>query len=409
MLLALGLGWLAVIAAHLDLFEQGLSSRVLWAVDSKVYLQTANWILGQAPIEEAGVGPAVYPVLFPALFGLTWRVHPVLVVVVQAALWLSAAGLLVGIGQHLGGRAWVGYGVGLLFLSLVAPAALVFHGLSDVWSMFAAVMSLYLLVRHAETRSPRTMAAAVLWLSIATLIKSVFVYPTLGVAVAGAWLHRSRPSRALWCFAAVGPVIAQSVLMFELHGIARPAAADTYTLGVYFLNRLEHPHDKATLRAVHDVRHREFIASSLSGTLPELSQALRSRLSEALRTRPKAVLSTLLLNLDENSRAGSSFVQGGLRLLSVRQNTFATRAIVVLVVAAVLLEVRRRRRANGWPPGPELLLLVYLTVAPVYFLVTTSLAFWQGDRYALLYFPPILGLLALVVGGMSARRPSTAL
>lgn len=411
LIVVVALGWLGFVAGRLGLYEHGLDALVLQAFDTKIYLLTADWIMGRISLSEAGYGPSVYPLLFPFILGLAWSLHTLAIVLLQTLLWLASILLMVRLCAQVSGRRWVGLALGLVFISLVTPAALVFYGLSDTTGAFFAIVSLTFLEQHARDKRGVTMFAAVLALSLAVLIKSVFMYPAVALTLAGLWSNRRQPRQLLLVAAGLLPVIIQSVWFYSAYGLAKPSAADIYTLNEYFLARVDAPHDRGKLIAERERRHLAYLEALDTHSLPTFSKMVRAELSQAWNQRRDSVVSSFLLNLGENSRAGSNFVPMAptLRRWSTTQNRTATRALLGIIPLVLLLELlwlRRARRSLGWHEDPQVYFRGYVLVAPVYFLVTTGLAYFQGDRYALLYFPPIFVLIARIYRDIESQVAS---
>jgi len=402
------LAWLSFVASQLGLFQQGLDALVLEAYDTKIYLQTADWVFGRTPLAQAGFGPSVYPVLFPIILGLAWAAHPIAVVGVQTVLWVLCIVLMTRISRRVAASWWVGVIWGLGFTLLATPAALVFYGLSDVTGAFFAISSLAALQQHAEDHKPGSIFVAVLALGLAALVKSVFMYPALTLALVGLWSQRPRPRSMLLVAAGLLPLVLQSAWFYSTYGLAKPSAADVYTLNEYFLARVVAPKQRDALLSERRARHQAYLKALQTQTLAEFSKTVRTELSEEWAQRPDRVISTFKLNLGENARAGSNFLRSApqLRRLSTLQNQVATHSLWVtfpLVLLLELLWLRRSRRPKPWHRDPEVYFRGYVLVAPVYFLVTTGLAYFQGDRYALLYFPPTFLLFARIYREIAAR------
>lgn len=400
--------WLSFVAGQLGLFHQGLDALVLDAYDTKIYLQTADWVLGRTSLADAGFGPSVYPVLFPIILGLAWSAHPVAIVGVQAVLWVVCIVLMTRVSHRVSGRQSVGIILGLAFTLLATPAALVFYGLSDVTGAFFAICSLAALQQHAEDHRPRSIFAAVLALCLAALVKSVFMYPALTLALAGLWSQRPRAKGMLLVAAGLLPLVLQSTWFYSTYGLAKPSAADVYTLNEYFLARVVAPREREALLTERRTRHQAYLQALETQSLAAFSKAVRAELGEEWSQRPERVISTFQLNLGENARAGSNFLRPSpvLRRLSTVQNQIATYSLWVsfpLVLLLELLWLRGARRSRPWHRDPEVYFRGYVLVAPVYFLVTTGLAYFQGDRYALLYFPPTFLLFARIYREIAAR------
>lgn len=346
---------------------------LMFSNDARGYLQIIHWLGAGQPTAYLGIRPYLYSMIMYYPYQLGGAVG---VCIAQAMFWVATCSLIYSTCFRIMKRHWVGIAAAVLFASNLSLLALTYHLLTETVATFFMALLVWQVVVKIESLSSLGFILPFLFtLGMACLIKPVLFYPFLFVTVVLLplcyWTRFLRkPIAVVWLILAVLPVLLQCVIVFERHESFAVSTIGGETIKNYLFAQ-------GVARDI-GVDHRTAVR-----VVNQMSGAQRC---EYLGTHGLEYASMLLANAEQNIKGHSNFLRANpsAHKFQKQWNVCAYWlhvGLLILVFAAVAV-------ARKLGDTQMAVVLVGFEMLNIYWLLTTGVSLWQGDRLSL----PAMGL-----------------
>lgn len=357
-----------------------LSEDVMFlAADSHEYRAVAGFLLGGEFSDSLEIRPLLYPLLIALpykLFGV-WGIW-----LLQLLAWLLSVHLLFTATRLLTKSKWLPWLVAVVFLLNFSLIAMIYHALTELVTVLGLATVVYLLARYSGKLQEEKFVNRMLLLFVAlTLVKPVFIYPMVAVllyALLTQWRRyiKSRASalRLLWI---VLPLVLQCTLVYVNFGRFTVSTIGEITVKKYLLaqeiSRSENiDFEEAQERAM--AMRGEERNKYMSSHFPQLMDCYEENLRDNVAGIP--------VYLDFTSATKKK----GLTDFMQDWNTWM-KDVHVLFAAIWMVLLLYLTWCRDWN---AVLQIGGLGLLLAYYILTTGISFWQGDRLVL----PSIGIWA---------------
>ncbi|MBN2712388.1 MAG: hypothetical protein JXR97_08180, partial [Planctomycetes bacterium] len=331
---------------------------------------------------------------------MTW---PVMVVVIQSALWLLSQWLLFRVARMRLGGLVLPFVVSFLSITTLGALVMVFLSLSEMLFLALLMIAVFYLDRHDSCGTPSSAWAAIFFMALGAVVRPAGFYPFLLVALYFLILWIKQPARLAVLVACSVPVLAQVGFMIQKFHSPSVSLISYVTLDNYLLSRYDAENKGIGFREARVVRRGgEFAAfqdEANPATASAFTKRARADFFDALEEHPSLLAGVYYRNMVYNAMMGSPFVNIGEerpsayafsewqnRIRSFGGIVLAFLALVAVAVAGArqgFVEVLLKRRFD-----------VLLALFIIYFLAISGITLLQGDRVTL----PVCQLFPLMLG-----------
>lgn len=341
--------------------------------DSKSYLELANWLFHGGETDSTAIRPVLYPVLlgiFYSVFGSfgVW--------LMQFACWLLTLNLtFVGVTKWSQNAkvGWIASMVMMVNLSLLAHT---FQGLTEVVTTALLSVLFFHVVNYWKRYNQPQFGVKLLLIFVAlTLVKPVFYYPTLlcliAVFVAYRKVYFSAPKRLIFPLLVIVPLFFQMTLVQWRHGSFQVSQIAGITFENYYFAQCVR-----SIEGVEDEQEsKEFVAGLSSNERKDYMLLHKGtfvkQFAENVVLNIKGAPDLLTDRYIKRFNGAYTFMEF-YNLGALIVNVLGT-----FVLIFVFLKAFFKRNKDRWVP------LFIIGGLLSYFLFTTGLSFWQGDRLTL--------------------------
>lgn len=351
-----------------------LSDRTMFfGADSQDYLEVANWLYHG----EDTVFTSTRPVLFPALIGFMSFFGGVIGIwILHFGCWLLTVNLTFLTVKKWTEKKTVAWIAALIVIANLSFIALTFQGLTEV--VTTALLSLlcyHVISNRGQFNHLRFGQKLLLILVLLTLIKPSFYYPTLVCLIfilfAYRKQYRAAPLKILYPILIIVPILLQMTLVQMRHGSFTVSKIGGLTFTNYYFSQCVR-----NIEAIED--NQESIA---------FSEALTSDEKQAYILEHKGVFMVQFIeNIVLNIKADPSFLDtkwskqpesGFVFMRAYNGLSLIAHLLGSALFGLFFLISFFKRNKQMWIP------LFCIGGLSSYYLFTTGLSFWQGDRLVL--------------------------
>lgn len=375
-----------------------LSEEIMFSsTDSKGYLEVSNWIFNG----EATQYTEKRPLLYPLLIGIPYQVFGVFGIWgLQVLCWLGTINFVFfGVKKWSNSivLAWFSSVFIMLNLSLII---LTFQGITEIVTTALLAYFFYFIGSNRKERKSLYFIHGILLILIAlTLVKPLFYYPTLIVLVLLPIFYlkqyRKRPRVILKLVLILLPLLLQMTLVKVRHDTFKVSAIGSETFTNYYFSKcvrdidgldniesVAHSNGLNTDEKIdYMIEHKGVFAFQF---FENLSLNIKG---DPLYFRPKEGVTSLPYSF----------------MIHYNNVTFPLHLLgVLLMLTTIFLSLRKKEYDNLVP-------VLFIGGLSSYFIITSGLSFWQGDRLVLpsiaLWVPLYAVLILFTVKRFKKKRP----
>jgi len=341
--------------------------------DAQSYLEVSNWIFKG----EQTISTSIRPVLYPAILGSAYFIFGHIGVwALQFILWMLTLNITFKTVVNWSGSpkiAWVSAIVLMVNLSLMAHT---FQGLTEV--LTAALLSLlfYHVVNYSGKYNQPVFGLKLLLIFVSlTLVKPVFFYPTVLCLIltlfAYGKVYLSSLKKLLYLILIIVPILLQMTLVQAKHGSFQVSQIAGITFDNYYFAQCVRG-----IEGIEDERESKEFVSQMS------SDEKMDYLLQNKGTFVKQFAENVVMNLKATSDLLDKQFVNHSRIAFGYMKYYNFLGLLINVLGAILLAslimvAFFKRKRQEWIP------LFIIGGLLNYFLFTTGISFWQGDRLVL--------------------------
>jgi hypothetical protein len=352
-----------------------VSSSVMFSSpDSITYLEVTDWFISGVDSLQVSRRPILYPLFL--LF--TYKIGGVYVLyLAQVVLWLSMINLSFLSVKKLTKNyiyAWVS---AIILASNLSLIALTFHGLTEIPTAFLLSWLVYYAVKNkSKMHEPSFFQGSLLFLVALVILKPVFSLPLLGflfVVFPIFYLKKyiQKPKMFLPLLVILFPVVLQLLIVKVKAGELKVSTIGSHTFEMYFITqgveRLENlPNDEAYAYA------KDLGSEGQKTYLKKHGRAYFKNFRDNLVDNIKGIPN--FLNYPKKCLK-PSWVEFGEKLNKHSYTIHRLFGFLLLPFLLIFFFIRKDYE--------NLLFVVALAALTLYYIVTTGISFYQGDRLVL--------------------------
>ena len=341
--------------------------------DSGSYLDVAKWILQG----EETLATSIRPIFYPILIGIPYLIFGATGIwVLQFACWLITVNLTFLSAKKWSNNPRVGWLATIGIILNLSFIALTFHALTEVVTTALLAVLFYHVVSYSKKYDEVKFGVKLLLIFVAlTLVKPAFFYPTIFCFILVLFGYRKSyrvtPKKLIFPLLIIIPILLQMTIVQVRHG--------SFTVSKIAGVTFEHYYYAQCVRNIEGIEdNQESIAF-----VDEMSSGERK---DYILEHKGVFVAQFAENVILNLKSDPVFLDGeyvdksDLAFNYMRYyNVFALLVNVLGIALLSILFLRAffKRDKEVWIP------LLCIGGLSSYFLFTTGLSFWQGDRLVL--------------------------
>lgn len=354
--------------------KTSVSEEVMFSTpDSETYLDVVNWMTDNVDSESVSIRPLLYPLILMVstklggVYGI-W--------IIQAIFWLLAINFTFLTIKQITKNIFFSFLGAFLLMSNLSLIALTLHALTEVTTVFLLSMMLFLLARKIdEYRSLQFFHICLFFMVLLTLTKPAFYIPLAGILFIILPLfyfkkYLKNPKSSLKLLLIILPLIIQISIIKVKYGQATVSFIGPKTLTEYFI-----PQGIVEVESI-----------SFENALKKSESLSKAKQMNYIKNHTITYLSLFRYNIKNNIKGEPTFL---LRPKGYESHRFAqfmqdyndimpkTHLIFAFLIFPILLYLFKKKNI------PILLFLVFPFMLGAYYIITTGVSFWQGDRLTL--------------------------
>ncbi len=340
--------------------------------DSNSYIAVADWIFGG----EITGHTAKRPLLFPLMMVLPYKIAGIYGIwFLQFSCWLVGINLCVRAVVRWSKKELIGWIVLGILLSNLSLIAMTFHALSEIPTFFFLSLLLHFIVTKIDRfRSIYFIHGILFFLVLLTLIKGVFYYMVLLCLVMLIVFYGRKylktPRSIAWLALILVPLFAQMSIVKKLHGefVVSTIGGDTFD-NYYFakaMSEIEGSDRGEVIQYIGTLTSQEKKGYILNHK-KEFYEQFVGNVKENIEGDP------IYLNLGRPKQNLGAFVY----MKIINRLIFILHWFGLIVILINLYLAFRFKRFK------DLTLILIIAGLMAYYILTTGLSFWQGDRLVL--------------------------
>ena len=365
-------------AVAFQTFPQEVSDNVMFSsVDAGTYKDVGNWIFGGEATPFSAIRPFGYSVFVHVVHGIGGAV---MLWLVQSIMWLLTINFIFLAARQLSNNRYLSWISALLVLMNVSLMALTVHAITEVMSAMMLAMLVWITVKYYPQRHQLKFIHAVLFcLAWMVVVKPVFTIPLYLVLVIilplfYRKLYFRKPVKLMWLPLVLLPFLIQIGIMKTHHDTFKVSQISENTFTAYFL-----------AQGIQQIEQTEWG--------PAQQKALSLSKAEQkgyLLEHVGYYISNFVKNVQDNIKGAPIFLTYPLPYESKAFGPFmeALNKIVLVLhyvmLAVIILLIFLMAKKRNWN---ELTLLLTLSGLTAYYLLSTGISFWQGDRLVISVLP----------------------
>jgi hypothetical protein len=342
-------------------------------VDSKSYLDVANWLENGVDSDQVSKRPVLYPIilLVSTKIGGVYGIW-----IFQVIFWLFSLNFIFLTIQQLTKSSITAYIGALVFMLNLSVIALTLHALTEVTTIFLLSMLGYFLTKKIKQyREPQFLHIGLFFLVLLTLVKPAFSLPLYFVFFIVFPLfylkkHLKHPKHFIKLFLILLPLIIQLAIVKTKYDKLTVSTIGHTTFTNYFIAQ--------GVENIESINREEALSKAMAFSDDEELDYVY----EHLPVYTKLFWWNIFDNIDGKSmflvhtkdRENYRFAEF---MRVYNRLTVMVHYLFVLLTLPLLIMLLRKKNY------PLLFILGFLYTLGLYFVVTTGISFWQGDRLTL--------------------------
>lgn len=375
-----------------------LSEEMMFSsTDSKGYLDVVNWIFGG----NETIYTAKRPLLFPLIIGLPYQLFGVAGIwILHFCCWLLTISFTFsGLKKWTNNStiAWIASSILILNISLIA---LTFQGITEIVSTALLSLFFYHIARGKKNESKTRFGnIAVLILVLLTLVKPLFYYPTLiGITIlliVNFKVYIKNFKSIIYPVIIVLPLLFQMTFMKVNHGTFAVSTIGKETFNNYFFAKtvrdIEGLDEEESQEFVHELsrqQQKDYLMQNKGMFIKEFFQNIEFN----IKGEPMYLTS----DFAPKSILGFEF------MAAYNRTTFPLHilGLLLLIITSIVLYIRKEYSL--------MFQIVFIGGLSTYYIITSGISFWQGDRLVLpsiaLWAPLYVFLIYFVVKKFKTQK-----
>ena len=349
-------------------FELSLES-MFSSTDSKGYLEIINWMFDGTETLYTDKRP----MLFPILIGIPYQIAGAIGIwIFQIICWLLTINFTFLGAKKWSGKqsiAWISAGVIAINLTLIS---LTFQGLTEIVTCTLLSIFFYHITSFKRnSNSTKFGNLAVLILISLTLVKPLFYYPTLLaillLIIAYAKQYRRNPKLIIYPLIILLPLLLQMTFVKVNYGSFTVSTIGKDTFTNYYFSKCVSDIDHMTIDQSIDYSNKMSTDEKVNYMLENKGE-FAFQFFENIELNIKGEPIFLKKNHARRSTAGYSFMTAYNQLCF----PFHILGALLLIVSSIIAFFKKEYQM--------LIPLLFVGGLSSYFIITSGLSFWQGDR-----------------------------
>jgi len=369
----MGVGVFALVALRIGFNP---NETMFLTPDSNNYRLVAEWLFGGNDTQLTLLRPVLYPFLLGTGRALGGNMG---IWVMHILFWFGTINFTYLAIRKLTGKHLIAFAAAAFIMANLSLIALTFHGLTEVTATFMmSVFTWYMVRNYKFYLAPKMLIAAVLLLSLLTLVKPVF-YPLYLLALLlvfplyylSTFLKQKR--NLLWLFLAASPVLLQMTLLKFKHGEFTVSKIGDAAITNYYLPKAYAQMNDVSIEAARESTEHFKTTDHLAYIFQNPAvfyDVVKSNLKRSIKGEP------VFLKYPTRWK-NPVMVQ---RMRELNGIYFALHHIFPWLMVLMSIHFWRTDKQ-------KLALILALTVPFVWILLSSGLSFYQGDRLPLPALP----------------------
>jgi hypothetical protein len=350
-----------------------LSDSMLFkTADSESYLAVAEWMFNG----KETISTSTRPVLYPALLGGTYFAFGKMGVwLLQFVCWLLSVNLTFSAVRKWSKNTALSWISAMVIMGNLSFVALTFHALTEVVTTVLLSAVFYHVVSFSKRYHEVQFGVKLLLIFVLlTLVKPVFFYPTVLCLILVLYAYRktylSAPKRLVYPVLVILPILLQMFIVQSLHGNFKVSKIAGITFKYYYFAQCVR-----TIEGMDEEESKSFVE-------PMTTDEQMDYLLDHKGFFVKQFAENVVLNMKADPdflKEGYSKGHGWPIHYMKLYNLFGLLVNVLggVLLSFIVLKAFFKRNREIWVP------LFCIGGLLFYFLFTTGLSFWQGDRLVL--------------------------
>lgn len=359
-------------------FPLGVSEEVMFSsVDAGTYRDVGSWLLGGESTQFSEIRPFGYPLFLKLSYALGGTT---LVWILQFLMWLITINLVFLTSTALTGKKYIPWVSAVLVLMNFSLMALTLHAITEVMSAMLLAGFIYFIARFHQQRRKLFFIHSILFgLSLMVIVKPVFsipLYITLFVILPLAYwrAYLREPIKLLLIPCMLLPFLIQVGIMKMNHNTFKVSLISENTFAAYFLaqgiERIEQSNWEAAQQKATSLNKEEQKGYLLGHAGYYVSYFVQN-VQDNIKGAP------IFLTYPENYEKQGA----GPYMELLNKTVLLVHYIMFGLMATLMVVFVRKRKWN------QCFILFVLSGITAYYLLTTGVSFWQGDRLVISVLP----------------------
>lgn len=360
-----------------------------------------------------------YPVLtgIPFLFGASEQSARVFLVLVNTGIFAYSAILLYNIASGYLKNTRISVAISLIYIFSPGLLFINFATLSEPFFILCLLLAVKFLIRFAKERNSNDIVFTAFWVVFSATVRPInlhFAVIILVIIVGILIIHTKSVTRTLIVAVfSVIMIIIPMLIMKKTYGVFTYTNNSKYML-YHYLGSYASSIPQSSQIAMYDSFHRNALRVDSTGfregeMITDKARWKRrdsfysASLKNILAARKKQLLVAIFNNCIENATTESHFIKPSdfksgyrpvgeiLQSISKLQNAlFSILAFLLITISCIRFIYLMIRNQFSWVETP----VMYAVFQTSILIVLSSLSFWQGDRFSIVFYPLILFLMA---------------
>lgn len=344
--------------------------------DSKSYMGVGQWLIGNVPTEEVSYWLSVRPFLYPIIVLITTSIGGFKALwFVQFIFWICSFFFVFKAIKLLSSRIWAWIGA-VIYLANFSTIPATFHALTETVTLMLLTYLFYIIIKHrTKLFELKTFHKVLAILVVMVLIKPVFSIPIFAILITGLILHYKKylkmPKKLAVLLLILLPMIGQmSFIKYQFDAFKVSTISD-HTIKLYIVAQ--------TYAAMDDTM-------SLNTAREELRGMGKDDYNSWIMNHPTELFNSFKKNLRSNVFADAVFFRDTKNFsrsvfMDYQEHLYAKliklhklMLYFSLPILGFLFLYFERKEALVFLIGGTFL---------AYFILSTGVSFYQGDRLVL--------------------------
>jgi len=341
--------------------------------DSKTYLEVANWISGGENTDSIAIRPILYPLILLVLKEIggvdaLFFFHTILWFFIINYTFLTV--------KRLTKKIVFAYLGAFIVASNLSLISMTYHGLTEVWTAFLLTVLLYFIVKYKKAyKSLDFIQGILLVLVLLTITKPVFQIPLyiflfiILPVFYGKKLLKSIP-KIVTLLVILIPLFIQLSIVNKKSGNITVSTIKTKALVNYFIPQ--------GIIQIESIDRKQALIKAKSLTVGERNTFIFSN--------KRKYFTLFFLNIKNNIKGYPTFLnypKGYSQktfsnyMLSMNNIIYGLHLIFIFPILFMIYDFFKERKTQ------ETIISIILSLLLWYYLITTGVSYWQGDRLVL--------------------------